>query len=139
MVAYSFKKYFAPQIETSFKRQTIRADRARHARPGEAIQLYVGMRTRHCTKIRPDVICESISPVRFEFECGTISRIVVQDRELTEVEMEEFARQDGFAPEHFNEPSGYRGNTALENMDTFWIDNHGEAPFIGVLIRWSIG
>ena len=51
MVAYSFQRQFVDPILSGRKRQTIRAPRAgrsRHARPGEQLQLYVGMRTRHC-------------------------------------------------------------------------------------------
>ncbi|MEJ0016825.1 MAG: ASCH domain-containing protein [Acetobacteraceae bacterium] len=47
MVAYSFKRDFAAPILAGIKRQTIRADRRRHARPGEVLQLYTGMRTKH--------------------------------------------------------------------------------------------
>ena len=38
MVAYSFKQQFAPAILSGAKCQTIRADRKRHAREGEAVQ-----------------------------------------------------------------------------------------------------
>lgn len=137
MVAYSFKKYFAPQIATGIKCQTVRADRRRHARPGEMIQLFEGMRTRHCRKIRPDVVCESIVPIEIRIVEGIIVSIMVDGRSLDEPEMEAFARHDGFAPEHFNEPSGYRARTAIENMETFWFDNHGDtAGFRGVVIKW---
>lgn len=138
MVAYSFKTFFAPQIVEGIKTQTIRADRRRHARPGERLQLFTGMRTRHCRKIVPDPVCVTVSPVRISFDCGVIFAINVDGQNLTDAEMEDFARQDGFAPEHYNEPSGICGNTALENMDTFWFDNHpGHFDFFGVLIKWS--
>jgi hypothetical protein len=137
MVAYSFKHYFAPQIEARIKRQTIRADRRRHARPGEPVQLFVAMRTKHCRKIIPDPRCESVVPVEIEIVDGLIVRITVDGRDLGDAEMEQFARNDGFAPEHFNEPSGYCAQTALENMETFWLDHHGQGIFLGVLIRWS--
>lgn len=39
MVAYSFRKRFGPPILAGTKAQTIRADRKRHARPGEEVQL----------------------------------------------------------------------------------------------------
>lgn len=51
MVAYSFKRRFAEPILAGAKRQTIRADRRRHARPGEELQLYTGMRTKSCRLI----------------------------------------------------------------------------------------
>ena len=59
MVAYSFKSQFEEPIVAREKRQTVRGFRKRHARPGEPIQLYVGMRTRNCRKIlTPDPIPE---------------------------------------------------------------------------------
>ena len=48
MVAYSFKRRFREPILAGSKQQTIRADRKRHARRGEALQLYTGMRTTQC-------------------------------------------------------------------------------------------
>lgn len=72
MVAYSFKQRFAPQIiaglqtgplVVGMKRQTIRADRKRHARPGEELQLYTGMRTRSC-QLLGRTTCTAVAPVR---------------------------------------------------------------------------
>ena len=57
MVAYSFKARFVPLIREGLKTQTIRAQRSRHARPGELIQLFSGMRTHLCEKIVPDPVC----------------------------------------------------------------------------------
>lgn len=51
MVAYSFKRQFGPPILAGTKGGTIRNDRKRHARPGEELQLYHGMRTKSCTLI----------------------------------------------------------------------------------------
>lgn len=141
MVAYSFKSFFAPQIEAGFKRQTIRADRRRHARPGEALQLFTGMRTRHCRKIRPDVTCLSIEPIDMLFVGGLMQSVFVSwssegDQRLSPTELEQLARDDGFAPEHFNDASGYCGATALENMEAFWREHHEAGPFHGVLIKW---
>lgn len=138
MVAYSFKPFFAPQIVDRIKLQTIRADRRRHARPGEPLQLFIGMRTRYCRKIIADPICIAVSPIVIEIEYGLITHISVDGHELSEGEMEAFARQDGFAPEYYNEPSGMCGRSAIENMETFWIDNRGgRGTFQDVLIRWG--
>ncbi|WP_292672606.1 hypothetical protein [Mesorhizobium sp.] len=64
MVAYSFKTMFGPQVSALMKRQTVRADRKRHARPGEPVQLYQGMRTRNCVKlVDPDPICVRVRPI----------------------------------------------------------------------------
>lgn len=137
MVAYSYKPYFAPQISTGIKCQTVRADRRRHARPGERIQHFVGMRTRRCHKVRPDTICVSIEPIRIDLFDEGILCIVVGERVLTDDEMESFARDDGFAPEHINGICiDMSGKTALENMSRFWLDNHFPGPFYGVLVKW---
>ena len=50
MVAYSFNSRFEVAIREGWKTQTIRAGRKRHARPGEMLQLFCGMRTAHCRK-----------------------------------------------------------------------------------------
>lgn len=62
MVAYSFRARFVVPIEAGTKRQTIRAPRKRHAKPGEEMQLYTGMRTRACRLIRL-ATCLSVWPV----------------------------------------------------------------------------
>lgn len=137
MVAYSFKKFFSPQISTGIKRQTVRAERRRHARPGEMIQLYEGMRTRHCRKIRPDVVCDSIEAIRIEVHHDGIRYICFDGRVLSGEALEIFAREDGFAPEHINGHCiDMFGKSGIENMSRFWLDNHGEGLFEGVLIRW---
>lgn len=73
MVAYSYKARFVEPIRLGLepgpwipgmKRQTIRADRKRHARPGEEIQHYRGMRTRQCFLIGR-AICEAVRRIGF--------------------------------------------------------------------------
>ena len=53
MVAYNFQKQFADAVERGEKRQTIRAPRrdGRHAKVGDKLQLYTGMRTKQCGMI----------------------------------------------------------------------------------------
>lgn len=73
MVAYSFKAQFVEPIRAGLglptepqirpKRQTIRADRKRHARPGEELQLYRGMRTRQCFLIGR-AACTEVTKIR---------------------------------------------------------------------------
>lgn len=140
MVAYSFKAIFAPQIALGTKRQTIRADRRRHARPGEAIQLYTGMRTKHCAKIRPDVTCTAIAPVTIQISTlidALITGISVDGAFLTADEIEAFATADGFDPRHYR-AFPHVSRSAREHMGRFWLENHGEGWFDGVLIRWSL-
>jgi hypothetical protein len=127
MVAYNFRERFVPAIELGRKRQTIRRDRAlfgRHARPGEGLQLYTGMRTGSCRLIRDDVICTAVAPCRIEF-CpdGQIAEILVGGMRVRF--LKEFALGDGFC--------------SLADMSRFFVDAYGAAPFEGVLIEWAAG
>ncbi len=55
---------FADDVAAGRKDFTIRPDRKRHARPGEQVQLYTGMRTKSCHKlVDPDPICEKVVPI----------------------------------------------------------------------------
>lgn len=122
MVAYSFQKRFAPRIADGSKRQTIRAGRRRHARVGEALQLYVGMRTTHCVKIIADPLCVSVAPISIAFDNeGKIDRISIDGSPVHDA--------DGFAVED--------GFESLSDMAGFWVMAHGlYQRFDGVLIRW---
>lgn len=140
MVAYSFKRRFVAPIRTGLgdqqfvvdekcgagcllpvlpKRQTIRADRKRHARPGEELQLYCGKRTKQCFLIgRARCIC--IEPIRFLIRNDALTF----DRFDKQVKISDaFARQDGFAD--------------AKEMHDFWRKEHGLGVWHGVLIRWQ--
>ena len=123
MVAYSFQKRFAPKIVDGSKRQTIRGQRNRHARPGEMLQLFTGMRTVHCQKIIPDVRCLGADPIRIEFDPqGNIAAIEVCGAEVDDLDT--FAVADGFE--------------ASFDMAGFWVMQHGlMRTFRGVLITWD--
>jgi hypothetical protein len=134
MVAYSFNKRFAEPIANGhpatgiIKRQTIRAPRKRHAQPGEAIQLYQGMRTKHCRKIIADQMCLEVRPLRL-FVTDAFVHFLDNDEVIQLADpLDDFARQDGFL--HW------------EDMRAFWRAAHSEASdaellFTGVLIRWE--
>jgi hypothetical protein len=126
MVAYNFQERFVRAIELGQKRQTIRRDRAlfgRHARPGEALQLYTGMRTGRCRLIRDDVVCTAVTPCRLKFgPGGLISDIMVGGMRVRF--QKEFASGDGFY--------------SLAEMSRFFVDCYGDAPFEGVLIEWAV-
>ncbi|TGP28256.1 hypothetical protein EN875_032390 [Mesorhizobium sp. M2D.F.Ca.ET.232.01.1.1] len=122
MVAYSFKPRFVEPIGTGAKRQTIRADRKRHARPGEQLQLYTGMRTKQC-KLIGRATCIGVDLVMLNFADHGVARIngIVL---FSDAAMQKFARSDGFA--------------SWADMRDFWRDNHpGVEVFEGVLIRWG--
>ncbi|MGW9946969.1 hypothetical protein J2W92_002306 [Rhizobium leguminosarum] len=142
MVAYSFKAYFAPQIENMTKCQTVRADRARHAQAGEMVQLYQGMRTRNCRRIVADQICTANLPVQIKLSDmidELIASIVVNGIQLHRDEVEEFACKDGFHPDHLQlMHNGRSAKSARQNMGIFWQRHHpGVVDFTGRLILWK--
>jgi hypothetical protein len=142
MPAYSFKKQFVNPIRVGLgldpfldlheqfvgdtdapitpKRQTIRAiGRRRHARPGETLQLYHGMRTKQCFKIA-EARCISVDPIVINVYD---TRLEILRFAPDPERLEEFARADGFK------------NAA--DMHAFWAEEHGLGYFSGVLIRWE--
>ncbi len=121
MVAYSFRPRFAAPIIDGMKCQTIRAPRRRHAKPGEQLQLYTGMRTRRCRLIAR-AECASIHEIEIVTLASGLLPIEV-DRVPIGCDIDAFARADGF-----------RGSF---DMWDFWREMHGLGVFSGVLIRWQ--
>lgn len=127
MVAYSFKQRFVKPIEVGLssvslsfdpppKRQTIRAyGKRRHARPGEELQLYYGMRTKQCRLIGR-AHCIYVQPIHIKVFPKRLNIAFVMDYDA-------FAREDGFAD--------------AREMRDFWEEEHGLGEFNGVLIRWE--
>ena len=137
MVAYSFKSMFVPAIEAGIKCQTVRADRRRHARKGEPIQLYTGMRTKQCRKIGPDPICTAVWPIEIctsHLAEDWIVAISICGIPLTRDEIEAFADADGFAPTVLG-----TSKSARVSMGAFWKANHPEGRWQGVVIKWEPG
>jgi hypothetical protein len=112
----------AAGLEIRPKRQTIRAiGKRRHARPGEVLQLYYGMRTKQCRSIGV-AKCTAVYPINISV--GEHSLIVQFDgTTVTHGHIHNFARADGF--DHG------------EDMLAFWKKEHGVGQFQGVLIRWE--
>jgi hypothetical protein len=121
MVAYSFKQQFVAPILSGAKQQTIRAGRKRHARPGDMMHLYAGMRTRQCHLIGTSV-CQYIIPITINLDAH---RIALGDAVFDETrDLDAFARKDGFAD--------------WPQMAAFWVKNHPHTGiFSGVLLRWG--
>lgn len=134
MVAYSFRPQFAESIERKIKRQTVRGERNRHARPGEAMQLYTAMRTKHCRKLlTPDPICLDVRHVAITIESmrsEIITSIEIEGISLNPDEIEAFAVADGFG-------SALADGFARRRMGEFWLRYHEWMTFIGVVIRWE--
>lgn len=120
MVAYSFQKQFAEPILAGTKGGTIRADRKRHARPGEDLQLYTGMRTKHCRLIARRR-CLAVEPIELRLRPDAIFfpfSVIVSARRL-----DAFARFDGFAD--------------WDALRAFWRETHEALDvFAGQNIRW---
>lgn len=124
MVAYSFKARFEAPILARTKRQTIRAvGKRRHAREGEELQLYTGMRTRSC-RLLGLALCESTRPIRL-FLATDLVRIDGRATHSLFPELDAFAVRDGF------------GDWA--DLKAFWRDEHGSSvkDFEGVLVDWG--
>lgn len=130
MVAYSFKPSFVPAIRGKIKTQTIRLPRKRHARPGEDLQHYCGMRTRSCFLIGR-ATCVGQHDVRLDFAENVVEldSAVVHD---TPEALDAFAVRDGFLPPERLDV------TPWAYMRKWWSVTHGDIPvFRGVLIDWG--
>lgn len=137
MVAYSFKAQFAERIIDKTKCQSVRANRRRHARAGEPVQLYTGMRTRQCRKLLDnDPVCTDVRPILIEVkdlcrdDYPIIARIEIDGRKLSSDEVYEFAKADGFG-------GGFPNPDPMLQMAKFWRLNHGYGTFEGVVIKWE--
>lgn len=132
MVAYSFKKRFAPPIIAGLqpgplvdgmKRQTIRADRKRHARPGEELQLYTGMRTRSC-QLLGRASCISVQPIRLLLGPASAVEIGGEPSITGAKALDLFACLDGFSD--------------WPDLCAFWAAEHEALTDLsGQLIRWE--
>lgn len=130
MVAYSFKAQFAEPILAGTKGGTIRADRRRHARPGEELQLYTGMRTQHCRLIARKT-CVAVEPVTLVLFADIVMEMAIFPERKTALadrdELNAFARFDGFA--------------SIDEMRAFWRTEHPNIEplrgFKGWHIRWA--
>lgn len=126
MVAYSFQARFCRAVAEGTKRQTIRSPRKRHARIGEDVQLYFGMRTRYC-RLLGRGICTSVAPIAVASDHGHLV-VHIDGRGLVDAELTTFTLLDGF-----------RG---VDDFVAFWSANHGMVDndiwiWRGVLICWA--
>ena len=127
MPAFNFSAQFADAVDYGDKRQTIRAPRKdgrAHAKVGDTLALYTGMRTKSC-RLLLRARCTRIDQVRIEATCmylnGQVlfSAILDRDGPLTD---NEFARADGFE--------------GFTDMANWFRETHG-LPFTGILICWQ--
>lgn len=131
MVAYSFKPSFITDIRSRVKCQTIRLPRKRHARPGEALQLFTGPRMKPVRLGR--AVCVGVRDVRLDFDCHVVT---LDDFETIEdpAALNAFAVRDGFRPaDRFADMI-----EPWEYMARWWSLTHPDQPvFRGVLIDWD--
>lgn len=144
MVAYSFKERFIAPISAGLgknvpgatpKRQTIRNTTGpsgkprRHARPGEAVQLYYAQRHPKLCRKLGDGICKETLPISMKVGVKRGDMVIgIRGTVLVRAAAEQFARDDGFAD--------------LADMWDFWRAEHGKKnreafTFTGTLIRWD--
>ena len=131
MTAYSFKARFAEPIIAGTKGGTIRAPRngrptgiprpGGHARPGEMLQLYTGMRTQQCRRIA-DKRCLAVAPILLFF--GGLPEIIVGPREdglryRSAESLDCFARFDGF--DNFDQMAGFWDSDAFNGWHIRWL------------------
>lgn len=119
MVAFNFKSQFAADVEQGRKRQTIR--QKRRCRPGDALQLYTGMRTRKCRKLR-EVCCSAVMPIIVDRDAYGRLLIFIDGREIRGSRLDDLVKADGFA--------------RRMDMRDFFAAQYG-LPFGGWLIRWD--
>lgn len=116
MVAINFKKQFAPDIESGKKLQTIRAKE--RAKAGDQLQLYTGMRTKSCRKLR-DAFCVAVDNVSITPEGPFFGNPGwwPKDKDI-------FAQRDGFK--------------CYDEMYDFFCSDYGEEIFNGYVIMWRV-
>ncbi len=126
MVAINFSAQFADAVESGAKLQTIRAPRkdGRLPAPGVALQLYTGMRSKSCRKLR-DAVCTAVTPVRIKgaemWLDGKLLDVDAHNRQAAGSDGA-FARRDGF--------------DSYSDMAEWFRARYG-LPFDGFVVEWK--
>lgn len=131
MSALNFMAQFADDVEEGRKRRSIRAPRknGRDPKAGDQLQLYTGMRSKACRKLR-------------DAKCTRVRRV-----EISHMGVKIDGRQlyAGYAPAYQGgpDPERYDGDFAhadgfecFGDMADFFEREHG-LPFVGNLIEWQ--
>jgi hypothetical protein len=130
VVAYSFQRRFVAPIREGSKRQTVRAvGKRRHAQPGQELQLYTGMRTKHCQHIAP-ATCREVAHIWINFDVPSVTtQVEIEEPQVFRgrLALDVFARDDGFS--------------SWPEFVEFWSQEHfeGRAPegiWNGVIVKW---
>lgn len=131
MVAINFKPEFIVLIDSGQKTRTVRRVRkSGNPKRGDILQLYVGLRTKACEKIR-EVRCTRVRPIRI-----TRMGVTLGDRVLY--------AGDSPAYQGAPDPEAYDGDFAradgfdcFTDMVDFFHQQYG-LPFEGQLIEWTL-
>lgn len=116
MVAINFMKQFAPLILDGSKIHTLR-DKAR-CKPGDALQLYYGQRTRQCQLLKK-VVCTAVVQAQMLSDCHWL----IGDTEIvSDIPLHRFAVADGFS--------------SYQKMFDWFVDHKGP-QWSGFLIAWG--
>lgn len=121
MVAYNFQAQFADAIERGHKISTIRpVGKRKHAKKGDRLQLYTGMRTKGCRKLR-DAVCHDSYRINLyhDYAYSFDPAEIWHDEECARL-----AASEGFE--------------SYQDMARWFYDRYGELPFHGVRVTWLV-
>lgn len=123
MTAYNFMDWIAPKVLDGSKLHTVRANgKRRHAKAGDLLQLYTGMRTKNCRLLK-EVECVGAWPVHLPCSAKYGPMIwSINGRPMDTDTMFDFAVGDGFAD--------------VFDMTEWVLKTHGQ-DFHGTLIAWG--
>lgn len=127
MPAINFKKEFAEDVEWGHKRQTIRAPRKDgrpHAKVGDRIRLYTGMRTKGC-RLLGEATVTKIDTLWMDAVGMKLNGQHVQSALGS--------RDDPITDNEFAQADGFEGFTEMAN----WFSEVHGLPFEGVVIYWN--
>lgn len=114
MVALNFKRPLHEKVESGEKTRSIRAMRKTgNPSVGCRLQLYFGMRTKHCRKLH-DAVCTSVRPIKITWDGEWLGK---------GADAFALAISDGF--------------TSTQKFLQFFDREHG-LPFEGQIIEWEI-
>lgn len=98
MPAYNFQLEFVPLIEGGYKWHTVRLKRKRPTKVGDTLYFFTGLRTKKAKSFFFVRTCVAVKPVQIyppvNDEGG---RIVLNGKELSDLEAVVFASRDGFS------------------------------------------
>jgi len=121
MPGLSFKPRFERPVHTGTKRHTIRGNRKRRFRAGDALFLWVSMRTKG-RRFIGYTTAQCVEDVAIDLDVAPFRlAIAIDGRQLDDSEADQLARADGFGD--------------IREMYEFWLENN-TLPFEGQIVHW---